>query len=263
MYPKARIDALTDGIFAVAMTLLVLELKLPEQAFPRDNAELMHDLTGLWPKFFPYLLSFFVLGISWLFKARIRTGEMVGTSYAFAWLVNLIAITCVPFSTMLLGSHESFSGSCMRVCNQHWPQWRIRDGYASVEPRPARRRVARQSYADYTADSVLGGGGRYGFCSASLCHCSIFTHFIADPDQGATRAQGWGIRPSASLQTNSITFWRGMTGIGRDGILSDPCLTPLGHASRRRPGVAGPFLSRSAPDQLNTSRTHGRLLSSR
>ena len=43
MYPKARLDALTDGIFAVAMTLLVLELRVPDQPLP-DNAALWQAL---------------------------------------------------------------------------------------------------------------------------------------------------------------------------------------------------------------------------
>jgi uncharacterized membrane protein len=105
MYPKARLDALTDGIFAVAMTLLVLELRVPEQAVA-DNASLWQALKDLWPKFFPYLLSFLVLGNSWLAKVRVRiAGEHVTRAYAVAWLANLFCITCVPFSTMLVGRY--------------------------------------------------------------------------------------------------------------------------------------------------------------
>jgi uncharacterized membrane protein len=52
MYPKARLDALTDGIFAVAMTLLVLELRVPDQPVA-DSAALWQALKDLWPKFFP------------------------------------------------------------------------------------------------------------------------------------------------------------------------------------------------------------------
>ncbi|MBV9396152.1 MAG: DUF1211 domain-containing protein [Methylobacteriaceae bacterium] len=105
MYPKARLDALTDGIFAVAMTLLVLELRVPEQA-SGDNASLWQALKELWPKFFPYLLSFLVLGNSWLAKVRVRiAGEHVTRAYAVAWLANLFSITCVPFSTMLVGRY--------------------------------------------------------------------------------------------------------------------------------------------------------------
>ncbi len=105
LYPKARLDALTDGIFAVAMTLLVLELRVPEQASP-DNASLWQALKDLGPKFFPYLLSFLVLGESWLAKVRIRMkDEHVTRGYAVACLANLFFITCVPFSTMLVGRY--------------------------------------------------------------------------------------------------------------------------------------------------------------
>ena len=105
IYPKARLDALTDGIFAVAMTLLVLELRVPDQA-AADNPGLLQALKELWPKFFPYLLSFLVLGNSWLAKVRVRVaGEHVTRAYAIAWLANLFFITCVPFSTMLVGRY--------------------------------------------------------------------------------------------------------------------------------------------------------------
>jgi uncharacterized membrane protein len=105
MYPKARLDALTDGIFAVAMTLLVLELRVPEHELA-DNAAVWQALKDLWPKFFPYLLSFLVLGNSWLSKIRVRmAAEHVTRAYAVFWLANLLLVTCVPFSTMLVGRY--------------------------------------------------------------------------------------------------------------------------------------------------------------
>ncbi|HEX4922051.1 MAG TPA: TMEM175 family protein, partial [Candidatus Bathyarchaeia archaeon] len=60
MYPKSRIDALTDGLFGVAMTILVLDLRLPD-SFRGDGAGLVGALRTLWPRFLPYLLSFYVL----------------------------------------------------------------------------------------------------------------------------------------------------------------------------------------------------------
>jgi uncharacterized membrane protein len=59
MYPKARIDALTDGNFAVTMTILVLDVRLPDELRPADAAGLARALKQLWSKVFPYLLSFF------------------------------------------------------------------------------------------------------------------------------------------------------------------------------------------------------------
>jgi hypothetical protein len=58
MFSKARLDTLSDGIFGVAMTLLILDVRLPDDFHPADGAELLQGLGGLWPKFLPYVLSF-------------------------------------------------------------------------------------------------------------------------------------------------------------------------------------------------------------
>jgi uncharacterized membrane protein len=63
MYPRARFDALSDAIFGVAMTLLVLDLRLPDDFHPRDGEELLRAIYELMPKFIPYVLSFVVLGL--------------------------------------------------------------------------------------------------------------------------------------------------------------------------------------------------------
>jgi hypothetical protein len=51
MFQKSRLDALSDGIFGVAMTLLILDVRLPDDFHPKDGAELVQGLLGLWPKF--------------------------------------------------------------------------------------------------------------------------------------------------------------------------------------------------------------------
>jgi uncharacterized membrane protein len=63
MFSKARLDTLSDGIFGVAMTLLILDVRLPEDFHPEDGAELVRGLLDLWPKFLPYVLSFGVLSL--------------------------------------------------------------------------------------------------------------------------------------------------------------------------------------------------------
>jgi uncharacterized membrane protein len=104
LYPKSRLDALTDGVFAVAMTILVLDLKIPEEFQTQDNAALAQALLALLSKFFPYVLSFVVLGISWLSLLRATsTDEMLGFAYAKWWLLYLLSVTCIPFSTLLIG----------------------------------------------------------------------------------------------------------------------------------------------------------------
>jgi len=73
VHPKARLDALSDSIFGVAMTLLILDVRLPDEFQPRDAAEPGRALLGLGPKLFPYVLSFAVLGMRWLSNINVRS----------------------------------------------------------------------------------------------------------------------------------------------------------------------------------------------
>lgn len=103
MYPKSRVDALTDGLFGVAMTILVLDLRLPDSFHP-DQSGLTHALVGLWPKFLPYALSFYVLGSTWLANIKLRSkGESLSRQYVRWWLLYLLIATCLPFSTSVVG----------------------------------------------------------------------------------------------------------------------------------------------------------------
>jgi len=106
MFSKARLDTLSDGIFAVAMTLLILDVRLPDDFHPGDAGELLRSLAGLWPKFLPYVLSFGVLGLRWLSNVELRSrAEFVNREYANWWLFYLLLITCVPFTTMVVGRY--------------------------------------------------------------------------------------------------------------------------------------------------------------
>jgi TMEM175 potassium channel family protein len=103
MYPKSRIDGLTDGIFGVAMTILVLDVRLPD-TFHSDPTGLVAALKDLWPKFLPYVLSFYVLGSTWLANIKLRsTAESVGKRYVSSWLLYLFIANCLPFSTSVVG----------------------------------------------------------------------------------------------------------------------------------------------------------------
>jgi len=85
------------------MTLLVLDVRLPD-AVEADQASLVGALLGLWPKFLPYALSFYVLGSTWLANTKLRsTAESVGKRYVASWLLYLFIATCLPFSTSVVG----------------------------------------------------------------------------------------------------------------------------------------------------------------
>src|SRR5579862_9827529 len=110
MFSKARLDTLSDGIFAVAMTLLILDVRLPDDFRARDGAALLQGLVDLWPKFLPYVLSFGVLGLRWLSNIEMRSSaEYVNREYTNWWLLYLLLITCVPFSTIVVGRFGHFA----------------------------------------------------------------------------------------------------------------------------------------------------------
>jgi uncharacterized membrane protein len=110
MFSKARLDTLMDGIFGVAMTLLILDVRLPEDFHPKDAGDLLHGLADLWPKFLPYALSFGVLGLRWISNIETRSrAEYVGREYVNWWLLYLFLITCVPFTTIVVGRFAHFA----------------------------------------------------------------------------------------------------------------------------------------------------------
>ena len=89
---KMRLDALTDGVFAVAMTLLVIDLKLPENFRPASAEELLHGLAELQTQFLVYVISFIVLGLRWMSLAKLsRLHETVEDRYVHWSLASSLA----------------------------------------------------------------------------------------------------------------------------------------------------------------------------
>ena len=69
---KSRLDALTDGVFAFAMTLLVVKFELPENFRPTSASELTSALLGLSGTLVSYVVTFLVLASFWLGRARTK-----------------------------------------------------------------------------------------------------------------------------------------------------------------------------------------------
>lgn len=103
-----RIEALTDGVFAIVMTLLVLELRIPEIAESAVAVELPKGILELWPKFVSYIVSFVVLGIMWI--SHHRTFHYIKRSDSTLLWVNLaflMVVALIPFSTSLIGDYAT------------------------------------------------------------------------------------------------------------------------------------------------------------
>lgn len=104
-----RLTALSDGIFAVAMTLLVLNLQVPISAAIKSDSALWSALAGLSPDFISYFMSFLTLGIFWVGQqTQLNKLEHSNRNLAWLHLGFLLAVTLVPFSTGLLAKYIMF-----------------------------------------------------------------------------------------------------------------------------------------------------------
>jgi uncharacterized membrane protein len=108
MKENARIEAFSDGVFAIAITLLVLGLKVPPIATIHSVNDLWESLFNLWPSYFAFTLSFGILLVSWvnhhyLFNVLDKSSR----HFLYANGFFLMTITFMPFPTALLAEYIS------------------------------------------------------------------------------------------------------------------------------------------------------------
>ena len=102
---KARFEAFSDGVFAFAITLLVLGFVVPHLARP-DARQLAESLLAMWPNLIAYALSFAVIGIMWQnHHTLFRTVARVDRTTVFYNLLLLAGTAFIPFATGTLGAY--------------------------------------------------------------------------------------------------------------------------------------------------------------
>ncbi len=104
-----RLAGLCDGVFAIVMTLLVLDLAVPAAETIHSEGDLWRALVALEPRLLTYLMSFLTLAIFWV--GQETTAQLLGRSdrhYTWITLAFLMAITLIPFSTALLSEFITY-----------------------------------------------------------------------------------------------------------------------------------------------------------
>lgn len=139
-----RVEALCDGIFAIAMTLLILEIKVPVLHGDVDvSAKLPGAFLALWPKFMCYVISFVTLGVYWVaHHLHFMTIRKADRNLLWINILFLMAISLVPFTTAFAGEymHERLPvilyGANMIligvVLQLHW--WYATSGHRLINP---------------------------------------------------------------------------------------------------------------------------------
>ncbi len=104
-----RVGALSDGVFAFAMTLLALDLRVPVSNAIHSETALRVALSDLAPNLLTYLLSFMTLGIFWVGQ-HTQISKLKHSDRALTWihLAFLLMVTLVPFTTKLLAAFITY-----------------------------------------------------------------------------------------------------------------------------------------------------------
>lgn len=100
----ARVEAFSDGVFAIAITLLILDVHVP----PVSSPNLSGALARQWPTYAAFLISFAFIGIMWVNHHRLFNHiHRTDNTLMFLNLLLLLGVTVVPFPTALLAAHYS------------------------------------------------------------------------------------------------------------------------------------------------------------
>jgi uncharacterized membrane protein len=104
---SSRILPFSDGVFAIAITLLAMQLDVPIRSIPNETAgSLAYRVLQLWPMFESFVISFLVIGVFWVSHHRLfRLIRRYDTVLIWLNIVLLMCISFLPFSTELLGTH--------------------------------------------------------------------------------------------------------------------------------------------------------------
>lgn len=106
--PTGRIETLTDGIFAIAMTLLVLSIAVPTLQAPVTPAAFSAYVTSILPQIFIYVISFILLAVFWMNHHIFYIIKHSNTTLLWINILWLMSIAIVPFSTSIIGKYGEF-----------------------------------------------------------------------------------------------------------------------------------------------------------
>lgn len=157
---RSRLEAFSDGVFAVAITLLVVNLAVPKRGGP----PVVSQLASAWPSFVAYGISFLTIGIIWVnHHALVANIAVVDRTLLFLNLLLLMFVVTIPFSTATMATFLTSPGrdakvamaiyaldfEFMSVCFTAVFEWTLREDRRLHEPIPeaARWAARRRFYA--------------------------------------------------------------------------------------------------------------------
>ncbi|MBK5273026.1 MAG: DUF1211 domain-containing protein [Bacteroidia bacterium] len=104
--PNTRLEAFCDGVFAIAITLLIIDIKIPSTKEINNTADLWLALKHIAPSIFAFILSFIIILITWVNHHNfIKLVNKSSSSFIYANGFLLITVVFIPFPTSLMGEY--------------------------------------------------------------------------------------------------------------------------------------------------------------
>ena len=178
---RGRLEAFSDGVFAVAITLLALNLAVKG---PGDhNGTLAHQLAHQWPGYLAYLISFFTIGIIWVnHHTLVANVAVVTRMLLFLNLVLLLFVVLIPVATGTVADYLADGGSDAKLAVAVYGivlegmslsfasmlEWSLGEGRARVPVPPEKRWAARRRFMSGGLVYLLVIGGAFISAPAAL-----------------------------------------------------------------------------------------------
>jgi uncharacterized membrane protein len=109
-----RLMAFSDGVFAIAITLLILDIHLPEGVELKTNEQLWSQLGDLWPHYIAYLISFWLIGQFWLIHHNMFSHiEYVDSGLLTRNALLLLTVSFMPFPTVIISEYGSLTAAAI------------------------------------------------------------------------------------------------------------------------------------------------------
>ncbi|MEZ4865250.1 MAG: TMEM175 family protein [Caldilineaceae bacterium] len=158
-----RLIFFSDAVFAIAITLLALEIRLPAAEGPLSNGELIQALLAIWPKYLAYGISFLVLGAFWL--SHHRKFQLIQRYDRILLLLNLLllmAVALIPFPTAVLSEYGNqaatiFYALAVAVANLLaavlW--WYVARRHRLIDPHVSEQQRRRELWAPLLVSAIF------------------------------------------------------------------------------------------------------------
>jgi uncharacterized membrane protein len=198
-FSVSRVEAFSDGVFAIAITLLILEVRVPS-----GTADVGSALLHIWPSYLAYVTSFLTIGVIWVNHHSVFTLlSRVDRSLIFINTVMLMVVAFIPFPTRLVAeflreAHNERDAALayaltfvlLAIVFEVWWRW-ITTGRRLVKPEVPQATIDTITKSYNPGTAIYGGAAALAFVAplASVAICLALAVFFAFPPAVVMRSR--------------------------------------------------------------------------